>query len=127
VSSQFYIDITCIIVNLSSFDNIWKTHSVVICCMFLFCAYVYVFFSFNWSFRQRQSACVTLSTRNKYEEEQNQSFSFFFVFFSATQETTCHTYLCIFFSSFSFFYVSHAYTSHIDVDSFAMNIISSVY
>jgi hypothetical protein len=93
------IDITWVTFNLSFWDYVYgRFILVIISRMFLFFLCVCIcLFPFIDVFRQSQSACVTLSTRNKYEEEQNQSFSLFSCFFSATQETTCHAYLCLFF------------------------------
>jgi hypothetical protein len=73
------------------------------------CIYLVLIFSFSLPKNSNdRGACLTLSTRNTYKRNRTKHTFFLLIFFSATQETTCHAYLCslLLFLSLYFPYVS---------------------
>ncbi len=103
------------------------------------CLYLsFAFFAFSLPKNSNdRDACLTLSTQGIHRKGTEPIVGFFlFLFFSAaTQETTCHAYLCssyfFFFFAFLFIFSCLLYLSidlsYIDIDALVMNITPTYF
>ena len=104
ILTKFFVEATTLAISVTSAQYIHTYHS---------------FFSLLPKNSNDRDACLTLTKRSTYIlEAQNQSFFFFSYFFPATQDITCHAYLCFpdfFFLSLYFltsFIVKHRLVVH---------------